>query len=274
MPTWSDLRWGDLTVLALEYAASGHDGVDISKGVDMNEREPTGMLQNVAHKLMTSLAAHDLGKNVDATLQQALVTNMVIELLGENNVTLGAGNATTSYQRFVPGGRSSGGKLPKHSAEGRFREDKGKDHFVGILKEFFAESAAQRAKQKPPPEADHIVFALYARDDNDPHFIDAPFLEPSLSKRSLPPAQELDYAEFLRAYGSAFAHWLQDKAVIQSNSPAALLQSLLGAASSTPEGQAFPFAQKVQEIYGIPWSSTDLKADSLEGRFLRWLTKP
>lgn len=274
MPSWSDLRWGDMTVLALEFALPTKEGVDITKGLDMNEREPTGLLQNVCFKLMTTLAAKDLGKSLDPTLHQALITNLVIDVVGENNVTIGAGASTAAYSRFVPGGKSSGGKLAKRSAEGRFRDSKGKDHFVGTLKDFFAESETQRLKAHAvAPGDDGIAIALYAHDDRDPHFLDAPFLD-SNTKRAIPPPYEDDSKEFLRAYGSAFLFWLQTKAVVQSNTPEAMLGSLMKGATVAAGGEPFAFEAKVKEIYGVPWSAPDLKTDSLEGRFLRWLTKP
>jgi hypothetical protein len=274
MPSWSDLRWGDLTVLALEFALPSREGVDIAKAYDMNEREATGMQQNVTFKLFAPLLAHDLGKHLDPNLQQGLITNLVIDLLGENNVTLGTGAATSAYQRFVPGGRSSGGKLKKKSAEGRFRDDKGKDHFIAVLKDFFSDSASQRlkAKKEGPPD-DRILFAIYAHDDRDPVMLEAPFLQPATQPAVSAPFED-DYKEFMRSYQSAFVFWLQTKAVMQASTPEALLQSLLKAASATPEGETFPFAAKVQEIYGIPWTAADPKADSLEARFLRWLLKP
>jgi hypothetical protein len=200
-----------------------------------------------------------------------LAVNMVIELFGENNARAGgsgAGNMTSSQSKFIPGGKSSGGQLARRNADTRFRESKGRDHFVPILRACQRQGADLFAKSDKSARGAVDCFALTEGTAmSTPFVVHAPFLGGAAATKDVPANMQNDYLELLRAYKGSFAFWLQTKGTGPSAdaTPASLFARFLLSVKTGAD---------VSDIYGVPLSSADLSTDSLELRFLKWLAKP
>jgi hypothetical protein len=251
-------------VLALEYGVSGQP--DWTKGADMNARNEHGQLEHVAQKVSELLLEYYLVDRPDPWVMAGLSTNLVIELFGENNTRgsgSGGGSMVSGQSKFVPGGNANGGQLRRRSAEGRFRQSKGRDHFVPVLRVCQRQGADAAAKQKRGTRADISFFALLEAIGGDiPPLVQAPFLGKDCGVKEIPEGAKQDYFDFARAYQSAFAYWLQTKALgaDAGADPGALFLKLVGHAGVSAE-----------DVYGVPVSVKDLGSDCLELRFLKWL---
>jgi hypothetical protein len=233
--------------------------------MDMNEHEPRGQLQHVAQKLSELIVRRCLAPKMDPELLDGLATNLVIDIYGENGSRgsgSGAGTGVGSYSHFVPGGRSSGGQLPRKSAETRFRSSHGRDHFLPILRACQRTGGDIAAKNKKGAKGDVIFFALEDALGGPPPLAQAPLFGEGRPVQEIPESAKQDYLDFLRAYHSAFSFWLQTKATgtDPAATPVALFAKYIGGAGATAE-----------EVYGVPLSNKDLGADCLEMRFLKWL---
>jgi hypothetical protein len=268
LPVWTDFRLNDTQVLALEYGVVWKPGVDLSKGTDMNGRDENGLLQHVTQKATDLLLRHDLGAKVDPGLMAGLAVDMVIELFGENNARAGgsgAGNMTSQQSKFVAGGKSQGGQLARRSADTRFRESKGRDHFIPILHSCQRQGADLTAKGDKTLRGAVDCFLLTEGTANStPFIVHAPFLNGVDAGSDVPANLRNDLLELQRAYKAAFAYWLQTKATGATGDASAILfaRFLCGVSSGTD----------AREVYGAPLSA-EAGTDSLELRFLKWLAK-
>jgi hypothetical protein len=84
-----------------------------------------------------------------------------------------------------------------------------------------------------------------------------------------------DYQEFFRAYKGSFVHWLQQESDRDEKRAGAAFGRLLRecAAAAGTEDPASAFDAILGRIYGVPLSTDDREADSLEWRFLSYLGK-
>jgi hypothetical protein len=263
LPGWSDFRCHGLQTLALEYGSAGQK--DWTKGTDMNEHEPRGQLQHVAQKMSELIVRRCLVPRLDGEVLDGLSTNLVIDLYGENNSRgsgSGAGTGVGAYSHFVPGGRASGGTLSRKSADTRWRASRGRDHFLPTLRSCQRVGGDVAAKAKRGARGDIMFFAMEDAMGGPPPLVQAPLFGEGRPVQEIVESAKQDYFDFLRAYRSAFAFWLQTKATgaDAAAAPAALFAKLIAGAGATPD-----------EVYGVPLSSKDLSADCLELRFLKWL---
>ncbi|MBL8901191.1 MAG: hypothetical protein JNM84_26425 [Planctomycetes bacterium] len=261
---------GDLLVLPLEYASPKKDA-SYTEGFDMNAKSPTGMLQHVVERAASRLVERSFGRGVNPLFRDGLAQNLVIALYGENNARSGGSGkskSTEEYGSFIPGGSSGGGLLPTLSADNRFRENLGRDHFVRVLRMAQKRGAKEDTSGLPSSQA----FVLHGTDDQDHQVVHAPFLGKGTSEPQAIPARfNDDYLEFLRAYRSCFLHWLQHVAGGNKKYAPVRFAELLRGLDA--EGEAKSWEQVLQQVYGAPLRVEDPKGDSLEFRFLEWLEK-
>ncbi|MFO0984923.1 MAG: hypothetical protein U1E76_24875 [Planctomycetota bacterium] len=266
LPVWTEFRRNSIQVLALEYGVTPTGKDDLFRGTDMNGREGKGLLQHVTQKAADLLLREYHGASLDPSLELGLAINMVIELYGENNARAGgsgSGSMTSQYSKFVAGGKSSGGQLARRNADSRFRESKGRDHFVAALRTSQRQGAELAAKNDKSLRGDCAWFALSESSAAaTPTAVRAPFLC-DRPDQDVPANLRNDYLEFLRAYKSAFAHWLETKAV--PNDPTITTADAFA--------RMLRPATNLADVYGAPLSSADPALDTLETRFLKWLAK-
>ncbi|MBK9387074.1 MAG: hypothetical protein IPN34_19845 [Planctomycetes bacterium] len=261
---------GDLLVLPLEYASPKKDA-SYAEGFDMNAKSPTGMLQQVVERAASRLVERRFGRGVNPLFRDGLAQNLVIALYGENNARSGGSGkskSTEEYGSFIPGGNSAGGLLPTLSADNRFRENLGRDHFVRVLRMAQKRGAKEDTSGRPTSQA----FVLHGTDDQDHQVVHAPFLGKGPGEPQAIPARfNDDYLEFLRAYRSCFLHWLLHVAGGNKKYAPVRFAELLRGLDT--EGDAKGWEQVLQQVYGAPLRVEDPKGDSLEFRFLAWLEK-
>ena len=261
--SWTEMWWGDIQVVCLEFPPV-RAGADPLSGTAMDEREPTGLLQHVVQRAVISLSWTCFGAMVDPAFELGLAEELVIEVYGENNVRSGGSgrsSSTSAYAVFIPGGASAGGALPPMSADSRWREGGGRDHFQKVLRDGL--KAARGARGEKPG-----AFQVATPDGRTKADVRAPFFGRHVQGKTLPPPEMLsDYMEFFRAYRTCFVWWLREKAFGAESGErfAKLLRRL------ADSGLSDEFEALVAEVYGTALSGPDGSQDSLEWRFLAWL---
>lgn len=272
VPDWTQCFVRDLQVIALQYTINGRPPMDYTSGTWMNERDPDVMQQQVTQLAMNALFLDHYKDRVPGAFVSGLSMNLVVDTYGLVNTRVDGDTRSKETQKrevFIPGGASDGGFLMKNSAETRWRENHGSDHFLPTLRLAQSEGgdAAKGDKNKP------ACFAVRDDSGGGKHVVRAPFLGSAAAETKPPPSQfNGDWSEFLRAYKSGFIHWLQTAAVgnekVSRERFATLLRKLADPNLTTD------FEAVFQEVYdGAPLSNPDVDKNCLEGQFLRWLSK-
>ena len=291
MATWTSFWLGWDLVLALEYPA-WNDDPGFDKGVSMNKYDATGVVQHAVQQATQALLWRCYGESDAMHLQQAFALNMAIEVCGEGNVLEGdaghktSGGATAPYERFVPGGSSSGGTLPAIPAGSQdtlstspWRAGRGADHFVEPLRNGQKLAMKQMIKDRPE-KMDPVLgrdrtahFLLTAEDGIARRIVSAPFFGKLASAKPYPPFEFLvDYREFFRVYRTAFFHWLRSAGDPAGAEESAAKCATLMRELATREADK-SFEALVEEVYGLPLTGANSETDSLEWRFLEWVAK-
>ena len=288
---WTNFWLGWNLVLALEYPPWKEDP-KYEAGLSMNKFDADGMVQHVVQQSMLALLWLAYGEGDSHHLQQAIALEAAIAVCGEGNALEGdggisiSGGTSTPYERFVPGGASSGGTLPPMPVvgagvmtQGTWREGRGADHFVGPLRKGQKNGAKLVFKDPPKHLESEVVrdksahFQLTGSDGASKHVVSAPFLGSQANARPYPPVSFLiDYREFFRAYRTAFVHWLETQGdPAGPKESAAKFGELLRRLYAEREGGNLD--ANVAAVYGMPLSGKTGEEKSLEWRFLEWLEK-
>jgi hypothetical protein len=272
VPDWTQCFVDDIQILCLQYAANARMPNDYTLGSWMNERDPDVMQQQIVQLAMNGLFRDHYESRVPGAFISGLSMNLVIDVFGVVNTRVDGDTRSKFTQErevFVPGGQSEGGQLAKHSAETRWRENQGKDHFLPCLRQCQSEGADLGRNEK------NKLACFAVRDDSGggKHLVKAPFLGTVAAETQPPPPQfRGDWAEFLRAYKSAFIFWLQTAAGGSAKASKERFATLMRKLAD-PNLSA-DFEAVFQEVYeGAPLSEPEVGKDSLEGQFLRWLAK-
>jgi hypothetical protein len=267
---WLEFSVDDRKVIALQYVAPGRARGDYASGTSMNERTPTGALQQVVQLALLRLVDVYYVGLMPAELGKGLVMNLVIDQFGELQTRVDGdltANETQKREVFVRGGASEGGRLPQNVAETRWRMDGGKDRYLRVLRQVQKAGKGSREGSKN----DQANFLLRSRDESERAIVSAPIFGAAAAKAQAPPeVVQGDYLEFVRAYQCGFVHWLQEHGAgsrkASEQAWARLLETLADPAR----------VQTVDEVlaatYGSPISDADCDPKTLEGKFLRWLS--
>ena len=273
--TWTQVWFDDAQLTSLQYAAPNLPPGTWKQGSWMNERDPDVMQQQLTQLATNQLLQDRIGERAPGPFLGGLSMNAVVDVYGQCNTRIdGDLRAARTEKRevFVPGGLSEGGQLATNSAETRWREDHGRGHFLAILRQSQkeGESLAKGAKFKQG------AFGIRSDKGGDPRAAVGPFIGAASAATQAPPAQYLgDFAEFIRAYKCGFIHWLKSASEGSPKKSGAAFGSLLvSLATPAPEGQTFDFEAVFAKHFGGDKLSTEpLTKDTLEGRFLIWLSK-
>ncbi len=261
-------------IVALEYGVVGRAPGEYALGTGMNENDPTGMQQQVVQLAMNSLFDTYCGGRAPAAFVQGLSMNLVIDVYGQIETRVDGdvrSRVTGKQEVFVPGGDPDGGWLPKNSAESRWRERKGTDHFLKILR--LAQKEGHDLAEKTYTAA--AFFGVRDDTGGQIHPVHAPFLGGAAAGgASIPDSFVGDFNELLRAYKSAFIYWLQAEAGGTAKASKEKFASLLRGLADAPAEGDFDFETAFAESYdGAPLSDAQASTASLEGKFLAWLQK-
>jgi hypothetical protein len=269
---FSDLRLqdeGHVQIVALEYAAPDQKG-DVTLGYDMNTREKTGMLQHVLQRAAVSWCWRWLGNGADTTFVLGFATDLVVDVLGQNNARSGGSgksHSTEGQGGFIPGAPSAGGGMPVQNADSNWRDSLGQDWFARALRQ------AQKAGEHEAADKDRLGhFLLHDQKGARKHLVSAPFLgEAAFVREAVPDPFLDDYLEFHRSYRAAFVHWLQTHGGKTKPASAEQFRTLLRRIMEQKEGATFDAL--CQEIYGLPLSAKAADTSTLERRFLAWIAE-
>lgn len=272
VPDWTQCFVQDAQVMALQYSINGRPPMDYTSGSWMNERDPDVMQQQITQLASNALFLNHYKDRVPGAFVSGLSMNLVVDTYGVVNTRVDGDTRSKQTQKrevFIPGGASSGGFLAKTSAETRWRENHGSDHFLPTLRQAQAEGEKEAKGEKNKA----ACFSVRNDAGGEKYVVRAPFLG-SAAAETKPPPEEFkgDWSEFLRAYKSGFIYWLQTAAAgnekVSKERFATLLRKLADPNLTTE------FEAVFQEVYeGAPLSNPDVDKNCLEGQFLRWLPK-
>jgi hypothetical protein len=179
------------------------------------------------------------------------------------------GRTTEARSMFIPGVKGDG-FLGKNSAESRWREDRGRDRFVRVLRQTQKEGEGLEKTAK-----NHVaIFGVRSDAGGELSAVHAPFLAPEAVEgaENKGPAKAFqgDYAELQRAYKCAFLSWLQSKSGAGEKASREKFAQLLEKIGDPKQGFAAAFPAVYENA-----ALTDAEAgkDTLEGKFLLWLSK-
>lgn len=267
--TWLEYSPYDVRFVALQYGSGGGSG-EYQQGTSVGDRNPAALGQLVAQVATRAMLAKLHGTRLDPALQSGLANSLVIALHGELDTRIDGDVRSRSSQGlsvFIPGGNPDGGILPPTSAENRWRGTKGKDHFLGILKQV-QKASGKKGKSRPEKLAS---FELVSDNGSTKELVRAPFLGAGGTRPSA--ALWPDYLELVRCYGVGFLHWLRENGAGPASH--AKFGQLLRGLEGLKGPEELPGL--LQELYGEPLSATSLDGlfdeATLEGRFLTWLAK-
>ena len=272
VPDWTQCFVKEAQVIGLQYSISGRPPLDYTSGSWMNERDPNIMQQQVTQLAMNALFLDHYEDRVPGAFVSGLSMNLVVDTYGVVNTRVDGdtrSKETAKREIFIPGGASEGGFLGKNSAETRWRENHGADHFLPTLRLAQNEGGDEAKGDK------NKIACFSVRNDagGAKHVVRAPFLGSAAAETKPPPSEfNGDWSEFLRAYKSGFIHFLQTAAAgpekVSRERFATLLRKLADPNLTTD------FEAVFQEVYeGSPLSNADVDKNCLEGQFLRWLPK-
>jgi hypothetical protein len=267
---WSQCIFGEDMAVSLEYSPADRAAGDYTAGTAMSERGADVLQQQFVQISMLSLFQTFYAERVPPAFLGGLSTNLVIDLFGQVNTRVDGdlrGKVTPAREVFVPGGASQGGTLAKNTADSRWRDKQGADHFLPTLRSSQKEGESLNKKVKNRL----ACFSIRSDNEADRYLVAAPFLG-AAAKTELPPQLfQGEYAELIRSYKSGFIYWLQTKGKSGEKASreafAALLKNLADPA------KAGEFEQVFKDSYGgTPLSNADADKSSLEGQFLLWLS--
>jgi len=287
--------WYDwIHVVPLEAAKWPVDYKKPFAAASHSERHRTGLRQYVVDRCGASLLRAAFYRTDFSVFESALRTNLVIATAGRDDLYLsdwglsfGKGGASRpGTSQFIPatglpGEASAGPGRPRAALRvssediSLWRKDAGADNFVKVLGKGQKNGASLAAKRKDrtgwKDKLSH--FQLASSESSKKGLASAPFFGIA-SQRKQPQPEEFknDYEEFARAYRSAFFFWMREEGLPGSReeSHAAFIQ--LMSAHADPFGEVV-FADMVNSVYGVPISAEDGSTDSMEWRFLKWISK-
>lgn len=285
--------WYDWTaIVPLEAAAWPVELDKPFKAQSHNERHKTGLRQFVADRGASSLLRAAFYRAEFSMFESSIRENLVIAAVGRNDLYLAdwglsygsSGSSSQGSSRWVPAtgvpgksGSAAGAPPPSVSVSAshvpRWRKSAGEDHFVGPLKRGQDDGASLAAKKKVEQWKDQRAhFELDSSESNKKGLVTAPFLGYAAQRKD-PVAKALrdDYQEFFRAYRTAFYHWLQRHGKDDPEAAQEAFTKLMHEHADPFEDVVFE--DMVQRVYGVPLSAEDGSTDSLEWRFLAWLSK-
>jgi hypothetical protein len=280
-PDWKAILWKDTLNVRHEFHINDLIGLPLEApapdgglvGPSMNDREKTGLFEHVTQYAGDKLMKEWFGTQLEPGIEMGAAINVVIELYGENNSRVfgsGEGKSTPSKNKFVRGGKSTGGKFAKQSADSRWRTDLGKDYFLNQLRRAQTDGmkmAGADGKTAPSPNAH---FILDAKTSGDHDYVTAPFLGANSGTKEVGEDVLNDYQEFLRAYRSCFVHWLATIAKPKGEPPPPRPFAKLLRDCTKDDGKSFD--DRIAACYGAPLTSPAPATEALEWQFLEWLS--
>jgi hypothetical protein len=277
--------WVDKTlVLALEYAPWAPDP-KFKTGLPMDKFDKDGLRQHFVQQAAGALLFTTLNRVDMVLFEKGLAVLLTIAVCGEANTIDGEGSisstggSTAPYERFVPGGVSSGGTLPAISAapldtlmQSRWREDGGEAVYLEALRDGQKAGAKKAKKDRDNPLAKNETAHFELRSESGKKVVaTAPFLGAPAKEKPYPEEDYLnDLREFYRSYQASFLNWLRREGVPGDPEASEQKYRALLTQVALPGNQSIDEA--VAEVYGEPLTTADASA-GIEWRFLAWLAE-
>src|SRR5262249_42425058 len=146
-------------------------------------REKSGLLQHVLQRAGVSWCYRWFGDDCDTAFALGFATDLVIDLLGQNNARSGGSgksHSTDAHGGFIAGAPGRGGMLGTLDADTGWRRTLGQDWFVAVLRQ------AQKAGDKEAHDKDKLGhFVVHDRSEAKRLLLTAPFLGKLAFEREL-----------------------------------------------------------------------------------------
>lgn len=263
LSVWNEFDFDGVRVIPLRFCDPGQS--DYRVGASMGGRSGKGLENHVMQLGTRALLDAMYGTRLDAMLAAGFSSAMVVDRYGvvetrtDGDLKAGSKNARSVFIPASMGGQSQGGELPAQDASGRWNRELGKGYFAKILK------SALKAGSKLVSDRDEKrrTFELVHEDEVQKYPVVAPFFHSDAGKRVVPTGYAPDFADFLRAYRTSFAHFLATAAA-EKETPARFAEFLRLLRTDTTL-DAFA---AIERAYGVPISSATASEQDLEGRFL------
>jgi hypothetical protein len=269
---WTEGKVNDWRIIALKFAETNGAKGNYSDQIRMDEKDKTGVEQFAAERGALALLNQAFGETLPDVMASGLAMNLVIGALGMDNTRSEGdlrGKSVPPIEIFIPGGNSEGGTLPAPNLESKWREKKGTDHFLPVLKQNL--KSGREKNRNPKKKA--LCFLIRGDDNKGSHVVEAPFLG-AAAKATKPPPQIFmgDYLEFFRAYKVGFMHWLAHESMSSQDEAEKRFAKIMQLSAQSGSPDKFE-AICAKELGLKSFSSAEVGDDTVEGAFLRWLAK-
>ncbi|MBM3976640.1 MAG: hypothetical protein FJ299_06575 [Planctomycetes bacterium] len=269
---WTEGKVDEYRVISLKFAETNGKKSDYTDQIRMDEKDKTGVDQYAAERGALAVLNQAFGDSFPDVMASGLAMNLVIGALGLDNTRSEGdlrGKSVPPTEIFIPGGASEGGTLPAPNLESKWREKKGTDHFIPVLKQNL-KSGREKSRN---PKKKNLCFLIRGDDNKGSHVVEAPFLGVA-AKSTKPPPQIFmgDYLEFFRSYKVGFMHWLAHESMSQPEEARKRFARIMQAAGRSGSADQFE-AICAKELGKKAFSSAEVGEDTVEGAFLRWLAK-
>lgn len=269
---WTEGKVDEFRVISLKFAETNGRQDDYSDQIRMDEKDKTAVEQFAAERGALAVLNQAFGDSFPDVMASGLSMNLVIGALGMDNTRSEGdlrGKSVPPIEIFIPGGNSEGGTLPAPNLESKWREKKGTDHFIPVLKQNM-KSGREKSRN---PKKKNLCVLIRGDDNKGSYVVEAPFLGVA-AKATKPPPQIYmgDYLEFFRAYKVAFMHWLANESMPQPEEARKRFARIMQAAGKSGSAEQFE-AICAKELGKKAFSSAEVGEDTVEGTFLRWVAK-
>ncbi|TAJ13611.1 MAG: hypothetical protein EPO68_13135 [Planctomycetota bacterium] len=269
---WTEGKVDDFRIISLKFAETNGKQGDYSDQIRMDEKDKTAVEQYAAERGALAVLNQAFGDSFPDVMASGLAMNLVIGALGMDNTRSEGdlrGKSVPPIEIFVPGGASEGGTLPAPNLESKWREKKGTDYFIPVLKQNM-KSGREKSRN---PKKKNLCVLIRGDDNKGSHVVEAPFLGVA-AKATKPPPQIFmgDYLEFFRSYKVGFMHWLANESMPQPEEARKRFARIMAASAKAGSADQFE-AICAKELGKKSFSSAEVGEDTVEGAFLRWLAK-
>lgn len=268
---WTNCYIDEYRFLSMQLPNTDGSNDQHFKGVSMNERVANGLQQQIAQLSALALVDNYYGSKVPPGLAGGLSVLMTVDVFGECNTRVDGDlseRRTEAYSVFVPGGNPNGGILGANIADSPWRKKQGGDYFADVLK------ASQRSGAKDARKLSGRLrhFQLKNKERTKRTVVSGPFFGPDAKGfDGLPGMYEGDKEEFLRAYRTGFLHWLRSESM-EDEEPSG--QAFAEWLRDLADPEAGDFIELTVEGFGgVPLSNDEATEETLEGRYLKWISK-
>ena len=272
-PTGRSAIVGESQVISLQYSIGGRPRADFTSGSWMNERDAGVMQQQVAQLAMNALFGEHYGDRVPGAFVGGLSMNLVVATYGQVNTRVDGDTRSrrpASARCSSPAAQSKAGRWCKNSAETRWRESQGNDHFIAPCEAL----AGRRRRVRPrPTRTSRRASPCTTTTGSAKHVVRAPFLGSAAAATKAPPQRFRATGPSSCAPTRAGSSTGCRRGGREREGVARAASGICCASWRTRSWRRISKRCSSEVYEGATLSNAEVDKDCLEGQFLRWLPK-